>query len=196
MTGYPKAVIRFCNVAFGKGVISDALVTKDIADIVFRFIGISGLTGLAWIIQGHIPGVRNLYPWAFPLIMTNVGLSFLLFWAAVKLVIEKGTRFVRLEILANEAVQQYNRGLNMPDDEVESYIETYVGWKQTTSNELTKLGATGYAERFSTIGADYKTFIRRTGDGSRKDQIANYANIFYSQHQRLRNWIDSGQLTT
>jgi hypothetical protein len=40
--------------------------------------------GLAYLGQSYLPGVRNLYPWAFPVIMMVVGLAILMFITAVR----------------------------------------------------------------------------------------------------------------
>ena len=43
---------------------------KHVLDTILPITGVGSVAGLAYLIQGIIPGVQNLYPWAFPLIMS------------------------------------------------------------------------------------------------------------------------------
>jgi len=45
--------------------------------MLLRLLGIGSVAGISFMIQGFIPGVQNLYPWAFPLIMGVVYAAFL-----------------------------------------------------------------------------------------------------------------------
>ena len=55
----------------------------DIVDMAFRWLGIPAATGAAVLLQDQIPGVRHLYPWAFPVITGIVGFALITFYVAV-----------------------------------------------------------------------------------------------------------------
>jgi len=52
--------------------------------MILRLIPVPIFSTIAFFIQSYIPGIKNLYPWAFPAIALVVGLAFSVFFVAVR----------------------------------------------------------------------------------------------------------------
>ena len=64
--------------------------------MIVRIVGLGGLAALAVAVQNLIPGVKNLYDWAFPLIVAIVVFAFLIFIAAVRLQMPRNAALLKL----------------------------------------------------------------------------------------------------
>ena len=79
---------------------------SDAAGVMLRWASIPISGGIALLIQDMKPGVKNLYDWAFPLIVANSVLTILVFRAAVSLQVQRGYQRLRLRELVNRGIAE------------------------------------------------------------------------------------------
>ena len=107
-----------------------------------RWLPVPGLAVFAVVIQGYIPGIKNLYPWAFSLIVALVSLGLLFFLTAVRLQsqltiqgsLEKGWK------LKTEGEAMQTRMIYKTENDIDRYSDQIDFWSDAVRQWL---GGTG-----------------------------------------------------
>lgn len=152
--------------------------------MILRLLGTPGLVAIAFFLQGKIPGVKNLYPWAFPLMVGIVAVAVLVFIAAVRLQIPKNLALMKIVELRNQGYVHRNNGfcIGNPETELEPWKASYYAWEKKVKTEVAKLSPLD--AKLLDIMGDVPVQYRGEGD------IPRYANFFTFQTKRLEIIIE------
>ena len=162
----------------------DVLDIREVADMALRWLSAPSVAGIAYLIQGTIPGIKHLYPWAFPIIAANAALTVLVYIAAVRLQLPRNRSLLRLPELRQEGYQARNAGtqISNPEQQLQPWIDKYHAWEDEVREQL-RLVSLLDAKLWDTLGNVPQYY---KGEGL----AARYLNFFTFQLQRLEVTIE------
>ena len=132
--------------------VGGVLDVKEVGETVARWASAPSLSGLAAIFQNNIPGVQNLYPWVFPLIMAHVGFTLLLLFVAIKLQLPRGRALGKLVALRERGYGERNQWLGaVLGEQIPQMQEQHRQWHDEVLAELKKVSGIE-AGLWNTIG--------------------------------------------
>lgn len=161
-----------------------ALDAKDVVDMILRWFSVPTLSVIGLGIQSSIPGVKNLYPWAFPLIVANVALAVLIFVAAVRLQLPRNRAPIRLAELRKEGYEGRNAGTTFtdPENQLEPWIDGYHAWEEKVRVQLRLISPVD-AQLWDTLGN-----VPQYYKGQNK--VVRFLNFYTFQLTRLEDVIE------